>query len=70
MKKNGDLRPEYKRETLGKGVKGKFLNVGKLKVIPDFLPPPDQLVFREEGVKVAATPRMKNGPVLKTKTVK
>jgi hypothetical protein len=26
--------------------------LGKLKVIPDFLPPPDQLAFREEGVKV------------------
>ncbi|MGB9149066.1 MAG: hypothetical protein WCB36_02345 [Burkholderiales bacterium] len=26
--------------------------IGKLKVIPDFLPPPDQLAFREEGIKV------------------
>ena len=26
--------------------------LGKLKVIPDFLPPPSQLVFREEGIKV------------------
>src|SRR5713101_10167411 len=27
-------------------------SLGKLKVIPDFLPPPSELVFREEGVKV------------------
>jgi hypothetical protein len=26
--------------------------LGELKVIPDFLPSPEQLVFREEGVKV------------------
>jgi hypothetical protein len=26
--------------------------LGELKVIPDFLPPPEQLAFREEGVKV------------------
>ena len=26
--------------------------LGKLRVIPDFLPPPAQLVFRETGVKV------------------
>jgi hypothetical protein len=26
--------------------------LGKLKVVPDFLPLPDQLAFREEGVKV------------------
>ena len=26
MKKSDDLRPEYSREDLGKGVRGKFLN--------------------------------------------
>ena len=26
--------------------------IGKLKVVRDFLPPPDQLVLREENVKV------------------
>ena len=26
--------------------------LGKLKIVPDFLPPPEDLVFREEGVKV------------------
>jgi hypothetical protein len=26
--------------------------LGKLRVVPDFLPPPEELVFREEGVKV------------------
>ena len=27
-------------------------NLGKLVVIEDFLPPPDQLVLKDEGVKV------------------
>jgi predicted DNA binding CopG/RHH family protein len=26
--------------------------IGEYRVIPDFLPPPEQLAFREEGVKV------------------
>jgi hypothetical protein len=26
--------------------------IGKVRVVPDFLPPPDELGFREEGVKV------------------
>ncbi|OFW20570.1 MAG: CopG family transcriptional regulator [Acidobacteria bacterium RIFCSPLOWO2_02_FULL_65_29] len=26
--------------------------LGNLRVVPDFLPPPEDLVFREEGVKV------------------
>jgi hypothetical protein len=26
--------------------------LGKLKIVPDFLPRPEELVFREEGVKV------------------
>jgi len=27
-------------------------DIGKVKVVKDFLPPPDQLVLREENVKV------------------
>ena len=26
--------------------------LGELKVVPDFLPPPQDLVFRDEGVKI------------------
>ncbi len=26
--------------------------IGEYRVVPDFLPPPDQLAFRDEGVKV------------------
>jgi hypothetical protein len=26
--------------------------LGRLRVVPDFLPPPEDLVFREEGVKI------------------
>lgn len=26
--------------------------IGKIKVVPDFLPTPEELAFREEGVKV------------------
>ena len=26
--------------------------LGKLRIVPDFLPPPEELVFRDEGVKV------------------
>ena len=26
--------------------------LGKLKVVPDFLPPPENLVFRDEAIKV------------------
>jgi predicted DNA binding CopG/RHH family protein len=30
-------------------------DIGDPRVIPNFLPPPDKLVFREEGVKVTIT---------------
>jgi predicted DNA binding CopG/RHH family protein len=33
-------------------IKYKNEPLGKLKVIEDFLPPPDELAFREEGVKI------------------
>ncbi len=29
--------------------------LGKLRLIKDFLPPPEELAFREEGVKVTMT---------------
>ena len=29
--------------------------LGKLRVIEDFLPPPEELAFKEEGVKVTMT---------------
>ena len=34
--------------------KAKYTNepIGEYRVVPDFLPPPDQLAFRDEGVKV------------------
>ncbi len=34
--------------------KTKYTNepIEEYRVVPDFLPPPDQLVFRDEGVKV------------------
>lgn len=34
--------------------KTKYTNepIGEYRVIPDFLPPPDELAFRDEGVKV------------------
>lgn len=34
--------------------KTKYTNepIGKIKIVPDFLPQPEELAFREEGVKV------------------
>ncbi len=34
--------------------KTKYTNepIGEYRIVPDFLPPPDQLAFRDEGVKV------------------
>ncbi len=29
--------------------------IGEVRVVPDFLPPPDRLVLRDEGVKVTLT---------------
>jgi len=29
--------------------------LGKLRVIKDFLPPPEELAFKEEGVKITMT---------------
>lgn len=35
----------------------KYMNepLGKLKIVDDFLPPPDQLAFRDDTVKVTIT---------------
>ena len=30
--------------------------IGDVKVVKDFLPPPEQLAFREEGIKVTLDP--------------
>jgi len=41
--------------------------LGDMEIVPDFLPPPSELVFREEGVKV--TPALSNGvPLLPART--
>jgi predicted DNA binding CopG/RHH family protein len=29
--------------------------IGKLRVVKDFLPPPEELAFKEEGVKITIT---------------
>ena len=42
----------------------------KAKVVRDFLPPPDQLAFREEGVKVTVTLRKKSVDFFKSEAVK
>jgi hypothetical protein len=44
--------------------------LGKLKVIPDFLPPPDQLAFREEGVKVTIALSKKSVEFFKSEAAK
>ncbi len=37
---------------MSKAVKYTNEPLGRLRVIPDFLPPPEELVFRDEAVKV------------------
>ncbi len=37
---------------MSKNIKYTHEPLGKLKIVPDFLPRPEDLVFREEGVKV------------------
>ena len=44
--------------------------MGKLKVIPDFLPSPDQLAFREEGVKVTLALSKKSVEFFKSEALK
>ena len=44
--------------------------LGDLKVIPDFLPSPDDLVFREEGVKVTIALSKKSVEFFKSQAAK
>lgn len=47
-----ELRPEYNFD-YSKAVRGKYYKrMGKMRVVKDFLPPPAQLVLKEENVKV------------------
>lgn len=39
---------------MGKKIHYTDESLGKLRVIPDFLPPPDELEFREEIAKILA----------------
>jgi len=44
--------------------------LGKIKVIADFLPPPEQLAFREEGVKVTLALSKKSVEFFKSEAAK
>jgi hypothetical protein len=44
--------------------------LGKLRVIPDFLPPPGELAFREEGVKVTIALSKKSVEFFKAEAAK
>ena len=44
--------------------------LGRLKVVPDFLPPPEDLVFREEGIKVTLTLSKRNVEFFKSEARK
>jgi len=44
--------------------------LGDLRVIPDFLPSPDELVFREEGVKVTIALSKKSVAFFKSQAAK
>jgi hypothetical protein len=43
---------EREGEPMSKRIKYDDGPIGKLRVLPDFLPPPEELAFRDEGVKV------------------
>jgi len=43
------------RRSMKKKIKYSDEPLGKLRVIDDFLPPPEELVFKEENVKVTMT---------------
>ena len=61
---------EKEREFMSAKIKYTDEPLGKLKVIPDFLPPPDELVFREEGVKVTIALSKKSVEFFKTQAQK
>lgn len=44
--------------------------LGDLKVVSDFLPPPEQLAFREEGVKVTLALSKKSVEFFKSEAAK
>jgi hypothetical protein len=44
--------------------------LGEIKVIPDFLPPPEKLAFREEGVKVTLALSKKSVEFFKSEAAK
>jgi len=44
--------------------------LGEIKVVRDFLPPPEQLAFREEGVKVTLALSKKSVDFFKSEAVK
>ena len=44
--------------------------LGKVQVVPDFLPSPDKLAFREEGVKVTLAHGKKSIEVFKSEASK
>jgi predicted DNA binding CopG/RHH family protein len=54
------------------GTKIKYTNepLGDLKVVRDFLPPPEQLAFREEGVKVTLALSKKSVEFFKSEAAK
>ncbi len=58
--RTGQRLSEYSEQVIGDeanesmSAKIKYTDepLGKLRVVPDFLPPPQDLVFRDEGIKV------------------
>ena len=54
------------------GTKIKYTNepLGDVKVVRDFLPPPDQLAFREEGIKVTLALSKKSVDFFKSEATK
>lgn len=60
------------KERLFMSVKTKYTNepLGKIAVIPDFLPSPSELAFREEGVKVTLALSKKSIAFFKSEATK
>jgi predicted DNA binding CopG/RHH family protein len=59
-------------KTQRSGAKIKYTNepIGDIKVVRDFLPPPHQLAFREEGVKVTLALSKKSVEFFKSEATK
>ena len=45
-------------------------SLGEIEVIPDFLPPPDELAYREDGVKVTLSLNKKSVDFFKSEAAK